>query len=124
MATPQIPQEFFTLQSMLTLTGAAGATFLICNGIQRAFNVNPRWLALLVAEILAIYGTYASHANGAHPSDYFVAIVNGFLIFATAAGATNMGGGAAAPATQERGATSTASTTEARRKRRFFTPWF
>src|SRR5260370_34020753 len=31
----ELPKEFFTLQSMLTLTGATGATFVVSNGLQR-----------------------------------------------------------------------------------------
>ncbi len=49
-----VPKEFFTLQSMLTLSGATGATFVIANGLQRAFDFNPRWLVLLIAEIICL----------------------------------------------------------------------
>lgn len=41
-----IPKELFTPESMLTLTGAAGITFVVCNALQSALNFNPRWLAL------------------------------------------------------------------------------
>lgn len=37
-ATPTIPKEFFTLQSMLTLTGATGVVFVVSNTIQAVFN--------------------------------------------------------------------------------------
>jgi hypothetical protein len=40
----KLAEEFFTLQSMLTLTGAASATFVIAGVIQYIFNYNPRWL--------------------------------------------------------------------------------
>ena len=124
MASPVIPEEFYTLQSMLTLTGSAGATFLICNGLQRALDFNPRWVGLAVAEALAIAGTLVSH-DAVKGSDYFVAIVNGFLIYATAAGATNIGGGSAAPATVDRGrADERAGRPIASAKRRFLSPWF
>ena len=125
MAAVAIPAEFFTLQSMLTLTGSAGATFLICNGLQRAFNFNPRWLGLLVAEALAVFGTYASH-HPAEATDYFVAVVNGFLIFATAAGGTSMGGSAPETKVVERGVTtrSTPSAQAVTPQRKFWSPWF
>jgi len=56
-----IPKEFLTLQSMLTLSGgAAGATFVVCNGLQTAFNFNPRWLALAVAQVVVLIGTFLS----------------------------------------------------------------
>ena len=88
MATT-LPSEFFTVQSMLTLTGATGAIYVVCNGMQQVFNFNPRWLALLLAEAISLYGTYL---NATRPSDYFVAIVNGFLIYCTSAGATQITG--------------------------------
>ena len=88
-----IPKEFFTVQSMATLAGASGATFVVANGIQRAFNRNPRWLALAIALIISIVGTYSSHKNSPTDwTDYFVAVINGFLIFATAAGGTHIAG--------------------------------
>ena len=56
----QLPKEFFTPQTMATLAGATGATFVVANGLQRAFNYNPRWLALAIAEVICLFGTYAS----------------------------------------------------------------
>ena len=94
MATT-LPSEFFTVQSMLTLTGATGAIEQVESahgneyGMQQVFNFNPRWLALLLAEAISLYGTYL---NATRPSDYFVAIVNGFLIYCTSAGATQITG--------------------------------
>jgi hypothetical protein len=114
-----IPKEFFTVQSMLTLTGAAGMTLVISNGIQQAFSKNPRWLALIIAQILSIMGTYISHKPDADWTDYFVAVVNGFLIFVTAAGGTHIGGGGGAQG-QPRGPQNLTK----RGKRAFFTPWF
>ena len=85
----KLPEQFFTIQSMLTLTGAAGATYVICNGLQRALNFNPRWLALAIAISISVYGTYETSPG--RVSDYFVAVINGFLIFCTSAGATELG---------------------------------
>ncbi|MEI9983885.1 MAG: hypothetical protein WDN69_12130 [Aliidongia sp.] len=48
-----LPKEFFTLQSMMTLTGATGTVYVVCNTIQQVFDRNPRWLALVVAECIA-----------------------------------------------------------------------
>ncbi len=50
-----IPKEFFTAASMLTLAGATGATVIVTNGLQRAFNFNPIWLALLIAQAIAFF---------------------------------------------------------------------
>ncbi len=44
-----LPNEFFTAESMFTMSGATGVTFVVSNGLQRAFNFNPRWLAFVIA---------------------------------------------------------------------------
>jgi uncharacterized membrane protein len=89
-----LPNQFFTLQSMFTLTGATGVVFVICNGLQAAFQFNPKWLGLVISLLLSIFTTYLScgaagkdHAGGI---DYIVGIVNGFLIYATATGTTQI----------------------------------
>src|SRR5437773_320383 len=80
--------SFYTLETLGSLTGASGATFVVANGLQRAFNFNPRWLALAIAEAICIGG--AAFTTSGRLSDYCVAIVNGFLVFSTAAGATSI----------------------------------
>jgi hypothetical protein len=80
----EIPKDLFTPESILTLTGATGATYVVCAGLQQALNFNPKWLALAIAQVLALAGTYATQ-----PQDlvhYLIAIVNGFLIYCTALG--------------------------------------
>ena len=113
-----VPAEFFTVQSMLTLTGATGATYVICNGLQHAFNFNPRWLALAIALAISMFGTYL---NASRASDYFVGIVNGFLIYCTAVGATQVTAPRADRGTpmgaDHRGVVASG-------KRRFRSPWF
>jgi hypothetical protein len=115
----QLPKEFFTLQSMLTLAGAAGATFVVCNGLQKAFNFNPRWLALAVAQLIVLAGTSATGAT--RLIDYLVGVINGFLVYLTAAGGTDAAAGAAGAAPVARGA---AAVPAAAPKRRFLTRWF
>jgi hypothetical protein len=128
----QLPEEFFTVESMATLVGASGATFVIANGVQAALGFNPRWFALAVAQVICLVGVYAAHsaADAATPVDYFVGVVNGFLVYWTAAGATAMGrrraDGSADDAVAhglevppERG-----SGRGSRRRRSFLTPWF
>lgn len=119
-----IPKEFFTVQSMATLVGASGATFVVANGIQRAFNRNPRWLGLIIALIISLFGTYSSHKNDPTDwTDYFVAVVNGFLIFATAAGGTNIAGRQQARA-RARGIDDLDKGAPSSARRSFLTPWF
>jgi hypothetical protein len=84
LAQVKIPEEFFTKESVFTFTGITGATLVIANGLQRAFNFNPKWLALIVAEILCITGTYLRPDETA--SDFFLAVLNGFLVFCTVTG--------------------------------------
>lgn len=88
--------DFFTLQSLATFAGTTGATTVMANGVQRAFNYNPAWLALAIAEFLCIGVVFFTHnaaPEGVSPpiSDYFVALVNGFLVFASSAGLTASG---------------------------------
>jgi len=117
---------FFSLQSMATLGGATGATFVVCNGIQRAFDYNPRWLALAVAQLLCI--GLVIHSGGV-ASDYVIAVINGFLVYCSAAGATGVAGAATGtPGTQAAGtaARSGQVTSESLPppKRQLFTSWF
>lgn len=97
-----IPADFFTIGTMVTLSGATGATFVVCNGLQRAFNFNPRWLALLVAQTIVLVGVYT--VSKGELLDYFVGVINGFLVFCSAAGATGaLGAGAAGNEVVSRG---------------------
>ncbi len=89
-----LPNELFTLQSMFTLTGATGVVFVICNALQSAFQFNPRWLALTISLTLSLFAAYfnceAAGTGHAGAVDYVVGIVNGFLIYATATGTTQI----------------------------------
>ncbi len=89
--------DFFTLQSLGTFAGASGATLLIGNAIQYVFNVNPRWLALAVAEFVCLGVVAVGQIDGVSAvavTPFFVAFVNGFLVFCSAVGLTEMGAGA------------------------------
>jgi hypothetical protein len=114
----EIPKDFYTLPSMLTLSGSVGAVFIICNGIQAAFNYNPKWLALMVAVLIALAGVYFSHGTG---SDYFVGFVNGFLIYGTASGATQVLG---KPTAQQGTARTVAANVGTPQKRTFLSSWW
>ncbi len=117
---------FFTLQSMMTLGGATGATFVVSNGIQRAFDYNPRWLALAIAQLICLGIVYQS---GGVASDYVIGITNGFLVYCSAAGATGAAGAAAgagrAPdASARRGNVANESRPLTGLRRVFLSPWF
>jgi hypothetical protein len=120
-----VQNDFFTIGTLATFAGATGATTIIANGIQRAFNLNPRWLALSISELICVGVVFFTHRQAPpevllHPSDYFVAVVNGFLVFATAAGTTSIG--SATGLTASRGSRGTRKA--AAMNRHFFTPWF
>ena len=112
---PAIPKELFTMESMLTLSGATGVTFLVSNGIQRAFNFNPRWLGRAVAQALMLFGVYAS--GGREAADFVVGVVNGFLVFCSSAGATGV-------AAVRPGVKKEKTRGPGEEKRGFLAPWF
>ena len=114
-----LPHELFTPQSMFTLAGATAATFVIANGLQQAFNFNPRWLGLAIAQAISLYGVFSNQGGG---SDYFIAVVNGFLIYCAATGATQMAAGPTRDSTVARGEVLTRSAASPRRS--FLSPWF
>ena len=121
-----IPKDFFTQESILTFTGATGATFVICNGVQRAFGYNPKWLGLVIAICISILGVY--NLDTSSTVDYVLAFINGFLIYCTAAGATEQLGqsansGSAQPSSQASPPT-TQSTPRPAEKRAFLSSWF
>jgi hypothetical protein len=121
----EIPKEFFTAESMFTLTGASAVTVIICNSLQKALNFNPRWLALAIAEILTIVGTIASQASaaGSWGVTLLIAVVNGFLVYATATGGAQIAG-AVRPVPGNKGHNLQASARAAGGRRNFATPWF
>ena len=82
-----LPDQFFSNSSFGSLASASGIVFVASNALQGALNFNPKWLALALSEVVAVYGTYLAH-SAAVPSDYFVSVLNGFLIYCTAVGGT------------------------------------
>lgn len=79
-----LPPDFFTLQSFESLVGLSGITFVLTNTLRRVWSFNPAWLGLLIAVAATEFGCYYS-GHRAVP-DYVINIVNGCLVFLTAAG--------------------------------------
>jgi hypothetical protein len=75
---------FYTVESFCTVSGAAAITWFVCNGLQRAFNFNPRWLALVVAEVVSFTGL--AFTGTFEVKTCVLACVNGFVIYAAAIG--------------------------------------
>jgi hypothetical protein len=111
-----MPSTFFTNESFFSLAGATAIVFVVCNTMQKVFNFNPKWFALLLAELVAIFGTWSA-ARVHVPSDYIIAVLNGCLIYSAAGGGTAIV--SSAEAGQQKGMTEGLS-----RKRGFFTSWF
>src|SRR5262249_11806329 len=91
--------DFFTLQSLLTFGGATTATIMVPNALQMALKRNFAWLGLLVAWVVCLLVVFQAHQSAgpgvATPwTDYLVAVVNGCLVFCSAAGATSVGNAA------------------------------
>ena len=121
--------EFYTLASLGSLAGATGATVVITNALKTAFDLSPKWLGLLVAEFICVGGLFA--AGAVHSSDWFIAALNGCLVFATAAGATSAGNaavggssGSTRVAARRAGNVQAEVETVGQKTRGFWSPWF
>lgn len=114
--------QFFTLESMLTLTGATGATLVVSNALQQLLNRNPKWIALIVAQTVSLATVYYSGATLG--SDYFIALINGFLIYSSAIGASVFSNGTSSSPTARSSTTVREENLETRTRRSFLAPWF
>jgi hypothetical protein len=87
-----VPKELFTKESLETLIGLTGMVYVASNSLQRAFNFNPKWLALAIAQILSIIAVYLAYqGTEANFINYLIGVFNGFLVYLTSAGATGVG---------------------------------
>jgi hypothetical protein len=112
----EIPNEFFTVESLLTLAGATLITTVITNTIQYIFAWNPKWFGLAIAMIIAIIGVILTPEY--RPVDFFIGVINGFFIYANSTGIMQMVGN---PQGVE--AVATAGETS-KKKRRFLDKWY
>lgn len=87
-----IQGDFYTSATLGTLAGAAGAVYLICGALQKAFNFNPKWLALVLSLFFSVTGALITQTTGENTFNRMViALLNGFLIYATATGTNQLG---------------------------------
>ncbi len=90
------PKEFFTFGSFSTLAGTTGIVYIICGVFQSVFNFSPRWFALIISILVSFIGiqfNYQLAANNyfiSYSIKYIIALLNGFLIFATATGSNQL----------------------------------
>ncbi|KPK79384.1 MAG: hypothetical protein AMS27_18075 [Bacteroides sp. SM23_62_1] len=86
----EIPNEFFTVESLLTLAGATLITTVVTNALQYAFSWNPKWFGLVIAMIIAIVGVILTPEYRA--IDFLIGVLNGFFIYANSTGIMQMAG--------------------------------
>ena len=138
-----LPSNFITAESFASLGGSSAIVFVVSNTLQSVFNFNPKWFAFVLSLIVGVVGAAVlHHASAAAPNpsllEYGLGLLNGFLIYLTAAGGTavlasaggkgNRQSGDGSPAPQppatallrERVAPSGAAVS----KRGFLHPWF
>ncbi|WP_108663697.1 hypothetical protein [Acuticoccus kandeliae] len=92
MAIPE-PRQTYTIETLSTFAGATTATFVVANAVQSLLHVNPAWVALVVAELICIGTALARREKegGSLPTMVLVAMLNGVLVFSSAAGVTQVG---------------------------------
>jgi hypothetical protein len=95
--------DWITPASVGSFAGATSITTVVSNGIQRAFNINPTWLGLIIAEALCIAIVFIIPASPDNTQPnlslrLLLAIINGFFVFAASAGVTKMGDNVQGPA--------------------------
>jgi len=91
MPSAQPPMgQFIAWESLGTLGGATLATFVITNVLRRVFGINAAWCGFLVAQAVCIGSTL--HATQS-VEDLPLAMLNGCLVFLSAAGTTEAAAG-------------------------------
>jgi hypothetical protein len=88
--TMQIPQEFFSSNSVLTFTGATAAIFVVSNTIRVLTGRSILLVNFLIALIVAYLGAYISHAL-VDVVNWFLTALNGCLLFCATAGVQEVG---------------------------------
>jgi len=86
-----VGNDLMTLQSLATLGGASFATTAVANVSQQVFGFNPRWLALLVAELVML-GVTAQATGSTAIAPYVIAVINGTIVYSAAVGANTLSG--------------------------------
>jgi hypothetical protein len=116
----EFTEQFFTIGSLATLAGATGATLVVTNTAKQAFGFSRAWFGLLIAQVICVGLAIQAKRSG---SDYVIAVLNGCLVYLSAAGASDAAGGK-----QQAGDRATPRGPEALPKpqgwRAFFGSWF
>jgi hypothetical protein len=91
----QIPLQLLNLATLSTIGGQVVATTAVTNGLSRAFNWQPRWLGLVVALLSCGTTTYLSSPGTGN--DWFLAVLNAFVVYFASAGTSAAGAAVTAP---------------------------
>jgi hypothetical protein len=79
--------QLYTMKTLVTLGGASAAVVLVSGAASHAFNFNPKWLALVVAEIIAFVGLLRLPRTQKRDAALIVVtLLNGALIYSDAVG--------------------------------------
>jgi hypothetical protein len=91
------PKELYTAKSLFTLGGASFSVVALTGALSKSFCWQPRWLALVFAELLAFVGLklLAKDTRRIGLELIAVAFCNGLLIYTQAAGFNAINQGAA-----------------------------
>jgi uncharacterized membrane protein HdeD (DUF308 family) len=86
-----LPSEFFTVNSLLTLAGATAIVVVVTATISYLSDgkINPKWITFVLSELISFIGAFALAAppeNVDAAIRILIAFFNGCLIFATAVG--------------------------------------
>lgn len=81
--------DLFTIDSFATLAGASFGVYVISSVIQYVFDYNPKWFGLALSMVFSFVGVYFSGKSGEY---YFLAFLNGFLIYANVVGIVSVTG--------------------------------
>jgi hypothetical protein len=81
--------QLLDLAALGTIGGQVLATTAVTNGLARAFNWQPRWLGLVVALICCLALAYLTNLTSG--LDWFLAVLNAFVVYLAAAGTSSAG---------------------------------
>lgn len=105
--------DLFTWEMLATVAGAALATIIVTNTIAFATGYSAKWVALVIAFLLSIAAwVFTSERT---PSGFVLAVLNAFVIYASAIGANQIVSSLDAPVGVQ------SKTPQARR---FFSSWW
>ena len=90
-------KELFTPTSILTFGGVSAAVWIFSQVVLMALEKNSPLLSLVIAQAVSFVGAYAGHALRLEAVSIFLALVNGCLLFLTAAGGQEAISNAATP---------------------------